>query len=84
MGEQAVQLLIDGLLQDLMRGRDPNIDRYAHGAPPGGGATEASVPDRPTPTAGGAGKPGPSAALHWLPGCGCAGRASGVSYSPPR
>src|SRR3954453_3448129 len=66
VGGQAPELLLNGLALDLVTGRDTAVDRYAHGRPPAGSAAPAAL--RPAragsrpPTAGGAGRPGPSAA----------------------
>jgi hypothetical protein len=58
------ELLLNGLVLDLVAGRDAAVDRYAHGTPPAGSAPVAP-PARARSllsTVGGAGRPGPGAA----------------------
>jgi len=55
MGPQSIQLLLDGLGVGLTLGRHPNINRKTHGSPPARSAS---------PSAAGAGKLDPTAALH--------------------
>ena len=85
---QAPELLLNGLVLDLMAGRDAAVDRYAHGTPPAGSGAPAATPApaRSSPTAGGAGRPGPSAAGRLPSARPCAGsaRCVAVACSPPR
>src|SRR4029450_11985391 len=64
VGGQPLDLLLNGLVLDLVAGRDAAVDRYPHGTSPAG-LSPAPRPAREgasPPTAGGAGRPGPSAA----------------------
>jgi hypothetical protein len=64
MRGQPLELLLNGLVVDLVAGRDASVDRYAHGTPPAGSGAPAPRSARvgSSPTAGGVGRPGPSAA----------------------
>ena len=85
---QAPELLLNGLVLDLMAGRDTAVDRYAHGTPRAGSGAPAATPApaRSSPTPGGAGRPGPSAAGRLPSARPCAGsaRCVAVASSPPR
>jgi hypothetical protein len=63
VGHEAAELLLNRLLLHLVRGRDADVHRYAHGAPPGRGAPRPPAPSDASPTAGGVGTPGPTAAV---------------------
>ena len=65
MGGQPPELLLNGLVLDLVAGQNAAVDRYAHGVPPAGSGVPAPSSARAglrPPTAGGVGRPGPSAA----------------------
>ena len=87
MGDKARELLFNGLVLDLMAGRNAAVDRYAHGVPPAGSGAPAPRPARAEwpSIAGGAGRPGPSAAGRWSSPCPCAGHATcAAACSPPQ
>jgi hypothetical protein len=91
MRAQPLELLFNGLVVDLVAGRDATVDRYAHGTPPAGSGTPAPVSALVTPsspTAGGAGRPGPNAAGRSASTRRRAGQpkdaASAAACSPPR
>src|SRR3954465_13741348 len=44
LGGELLELLLNGLVLDLVAGRDAAVDRYAHGAPPAGSGAPASLP----------------------------------------
>src|SRR4051812_43682978 len=62
MGDKARELLLNGLVLDLMAGRNAAVDRYAHGVPPAGSGVPALRPARAEwpSIAGGAGRPVPA------------------------
>jgi hypothetical protein len=64
MGGEPSELLLNGLVIDLVAGRDAAVNRYLHRRPPAGLGTPVPglVPERSSPTAEGADTPGPSAA----------------------
>src|SRR3954471_1979858 len=87
MGDEARELLVNGLVFDLVAGRNTAVDRYAHGVPPAGSGAPAPRLARAgwLSIAGGAGRPGPSAAGPWPSPCPCAGHAKGAAAcSPPQ
>src|SRR4051812_34613785 len=81
MGGKPPELLLNGLVVDLMAGRDAAVNRYSHGRPPAGLGTPAprSAPGRSSPTAEGADTPDPSAAGWWASGRWCAEPARRVA-----
>src|SRR5918994_3650004 len=81
MRGQPLELLLNGLVVDLVAGRDAPVDRYAHGTPPAGSGTPAPWSARAgsSPTAGGAGRPDPSAAGRSRSARRCAERARCVA-----
>jgi hypothetical protein len=89
-GGQPLELLLNGLVVDLMAGRDTAVDRYAHDTPPAGSGTPAhrAAPVGSSPTAEGAGRPGPIAAGRLVSARQCAGCArcvaAAVACSPPQ
>src|SRR5215208_3506579 len=81
MRGQPLELLLNGLVVDLVAGRDAPVDRYAHGTPPAGSGTTAPWSARAgsSPTAGGAGRPDPRAAGRSRSARRCAERARCVA-----
>src|SRR4051794_19774161 len=89
LGGKATDLLLNGLVLDLVAGRDAAVDRYPHGIPPAGSAAPAPPPapeEVLPPTAEEAGRPGPNAADRPPSAHPCAGPAkcAAVACSSPR
>jgi hypothetical protein len=81
MGSQPSELLLNGLVVDLVAGRDTSVKGYSHGTPPAGLGTPVPrlAPERSSPTAEGVDTPGPSAAGLWASARRCAKRARRVT-----
>ena len=84
MSGKPPELLLNGLVVDLVAGRNAAIDCYPHGRPPAGLGTPVprSAPGRSSPTAEGADTPGPSAAGPWASARWCVERARRVAADP--
>jgi hypothetical protein len=89
VGTQAVELLLNRLVLNLVAGGDADRDRDAHGTPPAGATAPWLVrptapTDTPSSTAGGADRPDPSGAGHRPTDAWIGAPATGVSCPPPR